>query len=158
MGEGVITAEAVGSTTVAVADGPGDAVGDRVGDGKTDGEGVGQGDGVGVGVGDNVGDTVGVGSAVGVGVGVGVIVGRMVMLRSVGIGRSVGSGPCGVPVGSREMLCRVRWLMSAPTSTSDMGSTYMMMPIKKMMARKFSSALFVGLPPQDGPVPDLLIL
>jgi hypothetical protein len=141
-GEGVIVTTVVGSTVGGAAVGAREAVG----------KGVGQGIGVTI----DVGDGRGVGDEVGAGVGA--IVGLIVTLMIVGTGRGVVIGSSGKPVGSRDMLCRVRWLMLAPTSTLAMGRTYMIVAIKMMIAKKFSSALFIGLPLQDGPVSDQLII
>jgi hypothetical protein len=149
-GRGVIVVTAVGNTAGGSGVEAGDVVGTRIGDGVGHGTGVPLDTGVGDGDGTGVADTVGAG--------VGVIDGLMVILRSVGMGRGVGIGSSGKPVGSREMLCRVRSLMPAPTSTLAMGSTYRIIPIKMTIAKKFSSALSIGLPLQDGPVPDQLIL
>jgi hypothetical protein len=132
-------------------------VGTSVGAAGLVGKGVGQGTCVALGVGDGNGDGECVGDAVGTGVGV--IVGCKVTLIIGGTGRGVLIGAKdGQPDGSKEMLCMVSWLMLAPMSMSAMGSTYRNRPTKEMMARKFNSALYIGLPLQDGPVPDQLIL
>lgn len=140
-GGGVIVATVVGSATGVAAVGAGDAVGTGIGDGD------GHGTCVALGVGDGSGDGDGDGKTVGDGVGV--TVGRHVSLMSVGTGRGVviGSreGPNGgQPVGNRAMLRAVRSLIPALTSMSAMGRTYMKIPTKQMMARKFSSALYIG--------------
>jgi hypothetical protein len=148
IGGGVIVATVVGSTTGVVAVGTGVTSGSGIGEGVAVGEGVGHGTGVAPGE--------GVGGAVGAGVGV--IVGLVVMLISVGTGRGVVIGPSGQPDGSRAMLCMVSWLMLAPTSTSAMGNMYRTLPTKHMMARKYNSALSIGLTLQDGQVPDQLLI
>ncbi|MGE5465436.1 MAG: hypothetical protein ACM3PB_00890 [Betaproteobacteria bacterium] len=81
----------------------------------------------------------------------------MLMIVGIGLGVDIGAKD-GQPDGSREMLCKVRWLTVAPRSMSAMGRTYRNMPTKQIMARKFNSALYNGLPLQDGPVPDQLLL
>jgi hypothetical protein len=121
------------------------------------GEGVGHGTRVALGVGDGNGDGEGVGDAVGPGVGV--IAGCCGRLMIVGIGRGVVIGTRdGQPDGRREMLCMVSWLTVAPISMPSMGRTYRNVPTKMMMARKFNSALYNGLPLQDGLVPDQLLI
>ncbi len=129
------------------------------------GEGVGHGTWVALGVGDGRGEGEGVGVPVGAGVGdavgagVGVLLGCSEMLMIVGTGRGVVIGARdGQPDGSREMLCMVRWPMLAPRSMSAMGRTYRNVPTKQTIARKLNSALYNGLPLQDGPGPDQLIL
>jgi hypothetical protein len=146
---------------VAVTTGEGEivtvAVGTAVGTTGLIGAGVGHGTWVALGVGDGKGDDEGVGNAVGAGVGV--IVGCIVTLMIVGIGRGVVIGAMdGHPDGSREMLFMVMWLMLAPRSTSAIGRMYRNVPTKQIMARKLNSALYNGLPLQDGPVPDQLLI
>ena len=146
-----------GITAGIVAVGPGTAVGE--GTGVITGEGVGHGDGVtpwvgdGSGVGD--GDTVGTGAVVGAGV----TVGLGVTAISVGTGRGVVIGSKdGQPDGSKARLRVVRWLTQVPRSTSAMGRTYAIMPIKQIKARKFNRALSIRHPQQDGPGPGQLLL
>ena len=146
-GGGVIVTTDVGSTAGAVAVGTRVTVGPAFGDA----EGVGHGAGValGKGVGDDVGDGMEVGTGVAVTVGLG---GR---LMSVGTGRGVVMGQ---PDGSSAMLCMVSWLRLAPRLMPAVGRMYRTMPIKQMMAIKLNSALSNGLPLQDGPLPDQLLL
>lgn len=79
------------------------------------------------------------------------------MIVGTGLGVAIGAKD-GQPEGRREMLCMVNWLMVAPRSMSAIGRMYRNVPTKQMMARKLNSALYNGLPLQDGPVPDQLIL